>query len=54
LLEKDNSQEETDMPRDSQPTKERILASAERLFADNGFDGVSMRGIAADRRPNSL
>jgi AcrR family transcriptional regulator len=38
------------MPRDSQPTKERILASAERLFADNGFDGVSMRGIAADAK----
>jgi len=38
------------MPRDSQPTKERILASAERLFADNGFDGVSMRAIAADAK----
>jgi AcrR family transcriptional regulator len=38
------------MPRDGQPTKERILASAERLFADNGFDGVSMREIAADAK----
>jgi AcrR family transcriptional regulator len=36
------------MPRDPQPTKDRILASAERLFATNGFDGVSMRDIAAD------
>jgi AcrR family transcriptional regulator len=36
------------MPRDPQPTKNRILASAERLFAANGFDGVSMREIAAD------
>jgi AcrR family transcriptional regulator len=35
------------MPRDPQPAKERILASAERLFAGNGFDGVSMREIAA-------
>ncbi len=31
-------------------TKERILAAAERLFADAGFEGVSMRqvGAAAD------
>jgi AcrR family transcriptional regulator len=36
------------MPRDPQPTKDRILASAERLFAANGFDGISMRDIAAD------
>ena len=36
------------MPRDPQPTKDRILASAERLFAASGFDGVSMRDIAAD------
>lgn len=35
------------MPSDSQPTKDRILASAERLFADRGYDGVSLREIAA-------
>lgn len=35
------------MPRDSQPTKDRILAAGEQLFAQNGFDGTSMRAIAA-------
>jgi AcrR family transcriptional regulator len=49
-MKNDNAQEERGMPRDSTPTKERILASAERLFADNGFDGVSMREIAADAK----
>ncbi len=29
-------------------TKARILGVAERLFADNGFDGVSMREIAQE------
>jgi AcrR family transcriptional regulator len=29
-------------------TKERILRIAERLFAEHGYDGVSMRGLAAD------
>jgi AcrR family transcriptional regulator len=29
-------------------TREAILASARRLFAERGFDGVSMRAIAAD------
>ena len=28
-------------------TKERILDSAEKLFADAGFDGTSLRGITA-------
>lgn len=37
-----------EMPKNPQPTKDRILTSAERLFAENGFDGVSMREIAAD------
>jgi AcrR family transcriptional regulator len=36
------------MPRDSQPTKRRILAAAERLFARDGFDGVSLREIASE------
>jgi AcrR family transcriptional regulator len=35
------------MPRDPQPTKNRILSAAEHLFAANGFDGTSMRDIAA-------
>lgn len=34
------------MPRDSQPTRNRILQAAEQLFAENGYDGVSIREIA--------
>jgi AcrR family transcriptional regulator len=33
-------------------TKQRILDSAERLFADNGFDSTSLRTIIADAKVN--
>jgi AcrR family transcriptional regulator len=33
-------------------TKQRILDSAERLFADNGFDSTSLRTIIADAQVN--
>ena len=33
---------------ESEPTKERILDSAEKLFAQHGFHGTSIRDIAAD------
>ena len=36
-------------PRD---TKERILDSAEKLFADFGFDGTSMRAVTSEARVN--
>lgn len=32
------------------PAKERLLASAERLFAEKGYNGVSVRDIAADAK----
>ncbi len=32
---------------DSCPTKDRILAAAERLFATNGFDATSLRAITS-------
>jgi len=34
-------------PGDSPPTKQRILDAAETLFAEHGFDGVSLRRITA-------
>src|SRR6266849_7254792 len=33
-------------------TKQRILDSAERLFAENGFDSTSLRTIIADAQVN--
>lgn len=38
------------MPEEAVPTKERLLDAGERLFAERGFDGVSIRDIceAAD------
>jgi AcrR family transcriptional regulator len=33
-------------------TKQRILDSAERLFAQNGFEGTSLRNIIADAKVN--
>lgn len=34
-------------------TRERLIQSAERLFARRGFDGVSVRDIASDAKANS-
>lgn len=36
------------MPADSRQTKERILATATLLFAEHGYDGVSLRAIAQE------
>jgi AcrR family transcriptional regulator len=36
------------MPADSRHTKERILAKATLLFAEHGYDGVSLRTIATE------
>ncbi|WP_416047093.1 TetR/AcrR family transcriptional regulator [Cupriavidus basilensis] len=42
-------QRRTPQPRpDSEKTRERILDSAEKLFAQHGFHGTSIRDIAAD------
>lgn len=34
------------------PTKKRILDAAERLFADDGFQSTSLRGLTAEARVN--
>jgi AcrR family transcriptional regulator len=44
---------ETLRRRDSESSREKLLASAERLFADRGFDGVSVRDIANAAGVNS-
>src|SRR5579862_7522126 len=40
------------MTRPSEVTRERILKAAERLFADRGYDGTSIRAIVAKARVN--
>jgi len=40
-------------PSDSESSREKLIASAERLFADCGFDGVSVRDIANAAGVNS-
>ena len=40
------------MTRPSEVTRERILKAAERLFAERGFDGTSIRAIVAKARVN--
>jgi AcrR family transcriptional regulator len=40
------------MTRPSEITRERILKAAERLFADRGYEGTSVRAIVAKARVN--
>jgi AcrR family transcriptional regulator len=40
------------MTRPSELTRERIIKSAERLFAERGYDGTSIRAIVAKARVN--
>jgi len=40
------------MTRPSEVTRERILSAAERLFAERGYDGTSIRAIVAKARVN--
>ena len=40
------------MTRPSEVTRDRILKAAERLFADRGYDGTSIRAIVAKARVN--
>jgi AcrR family transcriptional regulator len=40
------------MTRPSEVTRERILKAAERLFAEHGYDGTSIRTIVAKARVN--
>jgi AcrR family transcriptional regulator len=40
------------MTRPSEITRERILRAAERLFAEHGYDGTSIRAIVAKARVN--
>ena len=40
------------MTRPSEVTRERIMKAAERLFAESGYDGTSIRAIVAKARVN--
>src|ERR1700758_2657419 len=40
------------MTRPSEVTRERIMRAAERLFAEAGYDGTSIRAIVAKARVN--
>ncbi len=40
------------MTRPSEITRERVLKAAERLFAEHGYDGTSVRSIVAKARVN--
>jgi AcrR family transcriptional regulator len=40
------------MTRPSEVTRERIMKAAERLFAEHGYDGTSIRAIVAKARVN--
>src|SRR5579862_7856298 len=40
------------MTRPSEVTRERILKAAERLFAERGYEGTSIRAIVAKARVN--
>jgi AcrR family transcriptional regulator len=44
---------ETLRQEDSESSREKLIASAERLFADRGFDGVSVRDISNAAGVNS-
>ena len=40
------------MTRPSEVTRERIMKAADRLFAERGYDGTSIRAIVAKARVN--
>ena len=40
------------MTRPSEITRERIMKAAERLFAERGYEGTSIRAIVAKARVN--
>src|SRR6202007_262930 len=40
------------MTRPSEVTRERIMRAAERLFAESGYDGTSIRAIVAKAKVN--
>ncbi len=40
------------MTRPSEVTRERIMKAAERLFAEHGYEGTSIRAIVAKARVN--